>query len=96
MKYVNINICNKLYTKLIAVFTLLLILLGSGCDKISPKLQDEYIRSGLSQDMCRIFNKYRQFIQDIMVEDKVPGLSFALVDRDGILWAAGFGYRWGR
>ena len=27
-----------------------------------------------------------------MAEDKVPGLSFALVDRDGILWAVGFGY----
>ena len=27
-----------------------------------------------------------------MAEDKVPGLSLALVDRDGILWAAGFGY----
>jgi CubicO group peptidase (beta-lactamase class C family) len=27
-----------------------------------------------------------------MTEDKVPGLSLALVDRDGILWSAGFGY----
>jgi CubicO group peptidase (beta-lactamase class C family) len=27
-----------------------------------------------------------------MAEDRVPGLSLALVDRDGILWAAGFGY----
>jgi CubicO group peptidase (beta-lactamase class C family) len=27
-----------------------------------------------------------------MAEEKVPGLSLALVDRDGIMWAAGFGY----
>ena len=27
-----------------------------------------------------------------MAEDKVPGVSCAIVDRDGILWAAGFGY----
>jgi CubicO group peptidase (beta-lactamase class C family) len=27
-----------------------------------------------------------------MTDEKVPGVSIALVDRDGILWAAGFGY----
>jgi len=42
--------------------------------------------------MCGVFDKYRQLIPKKMAEDKLPGFSFALVDRDGILWAVGFGY----
>jgi CubicO group peptidase (beta-lactamase class C family) len=42
--------------------------------------------------MCRVFDKYRQSIPDAMAKEKVPGLSLALADREGILWAAGFGY----
>ena len=86
------DICKKLTTQLIVVFAILLVLFGSGCNTISPKLQDEYIRPGLSQGMYSVFDKYRQRIPEIMAEDKVPGLSLALVNRDGILWAAGFGY----
>lgn len=86
------NIWKKCTAQLIVVFAILLVMFGSGCNSVSPKLQDEYIRPGLSQDMCRVFEKYRQLIPKKMAEDKVPGLSFALVDRDGILWATGFGY----
>jgi CubicO group peptidase (beta-lactamase class C family) len=86
------DIWKKHIAQLIVVFTILLVLFGSGCNTISPKLQDEYIRPGLSESMCRVFDKYRQRIPEIMAEDKVPGLSLALVDRDGIRWAAGFGY----
>jgi len=74
---------------LIVVFA---ILLTSGCNQISPKLQDEYIRPGLSTGMYGVFDKYRQFFPEVMAKDKIPGLSIALVDRDGILWTAGFGY----
>jgi CubicO group peptidase (beta-lactamase class C family) len=42
--------------------------------------------------MCSVFDKYRQFFPEVIAKDKIPGLSLALVDRDGILWAAGFGY----
>jgi CubicO group peptidase (beta-lactamase class C family) len=42
--------------------------------------------------MCSVFDKYRQSIPKMMAENKIPGHSIALVDRDGILWAAGFGY----
>ncbi len=86
------DICKKLTTQLIVVFTILLVLFGSGCNTISPKLQDEYIRPDLNQGMCRVFDKYRQHFPKIMAKDKVPGVSFAIVDRVGILWAAGFGY----
>ena len=86
------NIWTRRIAQLIVVFAILLVLFCSGCNTISPKLQDEYIRPDLSKGMCRVFDKYRQRIPEIMAEDEVPGLSLALVDRDGILWAAGFGY----
>ena len=86
------NIWTKRTAQLIVVFGIMLVLFGSGCRSVSPKLQDEYVRPGLSQGMCDVFEKHRLLIPKIMTEDKVPGLSFALVDRDGILWAAGFGY----
>ena len=86
------DIWNKCTAQLIVVFAILLVLFCSGCNTISPKLQDEYIRPDLSQGMCRVFDKYRQRIPEIMSEEKVPGISIALVDREGILWAAGFGY----
>jgi CubicO group peptidase (beta-lactamase class C family) len=78
--------------QLIILFTILCVLFGLGCNTISPKLQDEYIRPGLSEGMCSVFDKYRQSIPKAMAEDKVPGLSLALVDRDSVLWAAAFGY----
>jgi len=86
------DIWKKHTAQLIVVFAIGLVLFGSGCNIVSPKLQDEYIRPGLGEGMCRVFDKYRQYIPEIMAEDKVPGLSLALVDRDGILWAGGFGY----
>jgi CubicO group peptidase (beta-lactamase class C family) len=42
--------------------------------------------------MYRVFDKYRQLYPKIMAKEKIPGLSIALVDPDGILWASGFGY----
>jgi len=86
------NIWKKRTAHLIGVFAILLVFFGSGCNTISPKLQDEYIRPGLSQGMRDVFDIYRQHFPKKMAEDKVPGVSLALVDRDGILWAAGFGY----
>ena len=86
------DIWKKRTAQFIVVLAILLVFSGSGCNTISPKLQDEYMRPGLSQGMCSVFDKYRKSIPKIMAEDKVPGLSLALVDRDGILWAAGFGY----
>jgi len=81
----------RVYSTIVAVCILSVITI-TGCRSISPKLQEEYIRPGLSKDMCSVFDKYRQLIPKKMAEDKLPGFSFALVDRDGILWAVGFGY----
>ncbi|NQT02972.1 MAG: beta-lactamase family protein [Planctomycetes bacterium] len=92
MNNTSYHIRKERTAQLIVVFAILLVFLGPGCNTISPKLQDEYIRPGLSPGMCSVFDKYRKYIPKIMAEDKVPGLSLALVDRDGILWAGGFGY----
>ncbi len=76
---------------LFLICVLTLVFLASGC-AVSPKLQDEYTKVGLSQGMCGVFDEYRQSIPKMMAEHKIPGLSIAVVDRDGILWTAGFGY----
>ncbi|MHC4477088.1 MAG: serine hydrolase domain-containing protein [Planctomycetota bacterium] len=75
---------------LICVLTF--IFLVNGCSGINPKFQDEYTKAGLSQDMREIFDEYRESIPKMMAKHKIPGLSIAVVDRDGILWTAGFGY----
>lgn len=59
---------------------------------IKPKLQHEDMIASLDTDLQAVFEKYRNFIPKIMKERKIPGLSIAVVDRDNILWAAGFGY----
>ena len=88
----SFNIWIKRTVQLIVVFAILLVFFGSGCNSVSPKLQDEYMRPGLKQGMYSVFDKYRRLYPEMMAERKVPGLSIALVDREGILWAAGFGY----
>ena len=60
--------------------------------RIVPRLQDEYTRADLSEDMQAVFNECRQSIPKMMNEQKIPGVSMAVVDRSGILWTAGFGY----
>ncbi len=82
----------KLFCTFVVTLSILLVFFGSGCNTISPKLQDEYIRTGLSKGMYSFFDKYRQLYPEMMAKDKIPSISVALVDRDGILWAAGFGY----
>jgi CubicO group peptidase (beta-lactamase class C family) len=59
---------------------------------IKPTMQGEYIRPGLSQDWHVLFDESQQSIAEIMTEDKIPGLSIALVDREDLVWTAGFGY----
>jgi CubicO group peptidase (beta-lactamase class C family) len=92
VKNESCTIWNRQPVQLIILFALLLVLFGSGCRSVSPKLQDEYTRTGLSQGMCSVFDEYRQSAQKFMADEKVPGVSIALVDRNGILWSAGFGH----
>lgn len=77
---------------IIVTMALLLLLFNEGCHTVNPKLQDEYIRNDLDNGMLAVINENRQTAQQLMTDVEIPGLSLALVDRDGIFWAAGFGY----
>jgi len=50
---------------LTVVFAILLVLFASSCNTINSKLQDEYIRPGLSQGMCGVFDKYRIIAREL-------------------------------
>jgi CubicO group peptidase (beta-lactamase class C family) len=39
-----------------------------------------------------LFDESQQSIAEGMTEDKIPGISIALVDREGLIWSAGFGH----
>jgi CubicO group peptidase (beta-lactamase class C family) len=63
---------------------------GPGCAP-TAKLGGEFLQLGLSSEYREIFDAYRESIPATMRDHKIPGLSVAVVDRDGILWTAGFG-----
>ncbi|MBW8035783.1 MAG: beta-lactamase family protein [Planctomycetes bacterium] len=78
-------------TILLLICVLAYIFFVNGC-AIDPKLQEEYTRDSLSSGIQTVFDGYRQSIPEIMTKHKIPGLSIAVVDHEGILWTAGFGY----
>ena len=45
----NCSVWTKRTAQLVVVFAILLVLYGSGCNTINPRLQDEYITPGLSR-----------------------------------------------
>jgi CubicO group peptidase (beta-lactamase class C family) len=59
---------------------------------IDPKLQAGSFRTDIEPAMRSVFEEYEQSLPKIMKRDNVPGLSIAVIDRDGILWTAGFGH----
>ncbi len=74
------------------VIYVLAVLVLSGCGRVKPELQDEYMRSGLSTGWQDFTEKQKQIIPTAMTEAKIPGLAVAVVDREGIVWGAGYGY----
>ena len=80
------------YRIVTVVLTLMILaMVIAGCCS-STKLQGEIIRpAGIGSDYQRVFDEYRESIPETMGKHKIPGLSIAVIDRDGILWAAGFG-----
>jgi CubicO group peptidase (beta-lactamase class C family) len=76
---------------IISFVPVFLILTVVGCTP-STKLQREFYKpTGISPACRKVFNKYSESIPDRMKKHKIPGLSIAVVDRDDILWSAGFG-----
>ena len=45
-----------------------------------------------SLDYSGLINEYRELLKTEMPKNNIVGLSIALVDKDGIIWAEGFGY----
>ena len=63
----------------------------NGC-KIDPKIHDEFYRSDMNSDIRSEFLEFQNIIPDIMKKRKVPGAALAVVDTNGIIWSAAFGY----
>ncbi|MCL5278711.1 MAG: beta-lactamase family protein [Planctomycetes bacterium] len=57
------------------------------------RLQHEFrAETGISPEMGRVIDAQRAALGGKMRKNKIPGVAVALVDRERILWAAGFGY----
>jgi len=76
------------------VTTLLLVLLTvvfAGCMSL-PGLQREFVRpTGIGPEYRNVFDEVAESIPERMKQNKIPGLSIAVVDSNGILWSAGYG-----
>jgi CubicO group peptidase (beta-lactamase class C family) len=69
----------------------LLTLTFAGCASL-PDLQREFSRpAGIDPAYRKVFDEVGDSIPQRMKRNGIPGLSLAVVDRDGILWAAGYG-----
>ncbi len=56
-------------------------------------LQSEFrAETGISAEMGQVIDAHRVAIVEKMRKHKIPGVAVGLVDRERILWAAGFGY----
>jgi CubicO group peptidase (beta-lactamase class C family) len=75
---------------------LVVILLGVSCLRVSaePNRQQNEFRAemGISPEMGQVIDAHRAAIVEKMRKNKIPGVAVALVDRERVLWAAGFGY----
>jgi CubicO group peptidase (beta-lactamase class C family) len=50
------------------------------------------VSSMSAADAAAVIARYQARIPELMAEEGIPGLSVALVDRDGVLWTEGFGH----
>ena len=69
-----------------------LSLLEVGCRSVHPKRHDEYTRPGLDPVLSDLCQEHSKSIPGMMKSHKIPGVSVALVDREGLFWGAGFGF----
>jgi len=76
---------------LVTTLTVLAVILTTvGCRSSVP-VNDESFREGLGSAYRQVFDPYRESIPETMRAQKIPGIAVAVVDREGILWTAGFG-----
>jgi CubicO group peptidase (beta-lactamase class C family) len=80
-----------------SVLSLLIMILSTGLYRpalAEPNRPQHEFRAetGISPEMGQVIDAHRAAIVEIMRKNKIPGVAVALVDRERILWAAGFGY----
>ena len=68
----------------------LILVVGRGGAEV--KLGAQTVRADVAgSEYQKVFDQYRESIPARMKKSKIPGLSIAVVDREGVLWSAGFG-----
>lgn len=89
----ELKVMRKFKTRYTALFVLIVPYLWINLVGCSPsaKLQVEFIRPDSGASYLELFDTYRKLIPAKLKEDKIPGLSITIVDREGIVWTAGFG-----
>ena len=79
---------------IVGLAVVVLMCLGGFCAASDAyRLQSEFrAETGVSPEMGQVIDAHRLSVVEKMQKNKIPGAAVALVDRDRILWAAGFGY----
>jgi CubicO group peptidase (beta-lactamase class C family) len=84
----------KHYRAVLAAYGLLAAGVWGLCGCQSPyRVQGENRQTGrISAEMRAVLDRFREEIPRRMEQNNIPGFAIALVDNEGILWAAGFGF----
>lgn len=80
-----------LWKAITVTVSILMTLAVVGCTPTTELQREFYRPTGISPAYRKVFDKYHESIPQRMKRHKIPSLSIAVVDRDGILWSAGFG-----
>jgi CubicO group peptidase (beta-lactamase class C family) len=67
----------------------LVLVVGRGGAGVT--LEAETVRAGVTPEWQKVLDQCRDSIPGRMKKCKIPGLSIAVVDREGVVWSAGFG-----
>jgi len=79
--------------RVVGLLVFLMCLWGLCTASEAHDLQNEFrAETGISPEMGQVIDAHRLSIVEKIRKNKIPGMAVALVDRDRVLWAAGFGY----
>ena len=92
MKSWNCNIWKKRISQFVTILAVLLTIVAPGCTPLGtiPKTGSQK-RNGLDPQIDQAIDEFRSNVPQIMKKARIPGVSIALFDRQGILWTEGFG-----
>jgi CubicO group peptidase (beta-lactamase class C family) len=85
-----VNMKKQYWTAYMVTYFILAVAIA-GCGS-SAKLSTEIVGPDVAgSEYQKVFDQYSESIPEKMKNHKIPGLSIAVVDTNGILWTAGFG-----